>query len=113
MIAVGAVAALVVAATIGVIVSGNSGPEANGDVAVTLCKETIIDQLKDPESARFGTVTAGAEQLQDDGSRVWEVAGTVNAKNSYGGYVGSKPFTCTAKVASGSDSMTATADILD
>lgn len=105
--------ALVVAATIGVIISGNSRPEANGDVAVTLCKETITGQLKDPESARFGTVTAGDEQRHVDGSRVWEVAGTVNAKNSYGGYVGSKPFTCTATVVSGSDSMTATAEILD
>ncbi|MEC4616190.1 hypothetical protein [Tsukamurella tyrosinosolvens] len=112
MIGIGVVAALVLAATVGVLVTGDTSPKSAGDSAVELCKEAITDKLKDPSSAQFGAVTAGDEK-QEDGARVWEVAGTVNAKNSYGGYVGSKPFICTATVLAGSDSMTATASILD
>ncbi|MBC2858764.1 hypothetical protein [Stappia sp. 28M-7] len=43
--------------------------------------------LKDPESARFGTIVAGANA---DG--VVTACGWVNAKNSFGGYTGEKPF---------------------
>lgn len=42
--------------------------------------------LKDPASARFGTMLAGTDK---DGSVI--VCLLVNAKNSYGGYTGEKP----------------------
>lgn len=43
--------------------------------------------LKDPESARFGTI-AGAQTPDGNIS----VCGLVNAKNSFGGYTGEQPF---------------------
>ena len=42
--------------------------------------------LKDPDSARFGEIAAAERE-----SRI-TVCGFVNAKNSYGGYTGMKPF---------------------
>ncbi len=42
--------------------------------------------LKDPESARFGEIYASR-----GGSLIY-VCGWVNARNSFGGYVGEKPF---------------------
>lgn len=47
----------------------------------------VRSSLKDPDSARFGRMIAGKE---DDGS--FTVCLMVNAKNSYGGYSGEKPF---------------------
>jgi hypothetical protein len=44
--------------------------------------------LKDPDSARFG-VLRGAGEPKGKGL---VVCGLVNAKNSFGGYVGSRPF---------------------
>lgn len=44
-------------------------------------------RLKDPDSARFGEFKAGR-----DGKGEITVCGYVNAKNSYGGYTGQKPF---------------------
>jgi len=49
-------------------------------------KEAISNQLKDPASAQFRNVRA----KQFDDSSV--VCGEVNAKNSYGGYIGFKQF---------------------
>lgn len=43
--------------------------------------------LKDPESARFGRMVAGRDK-----AGVLAVCGYVNAKNSFGGYTGEKPF---------------------
>lgn len=43
--------------------------------------------LKDPESARFGSIVAGTNA---DG--VVFACGWVNAKNSFGGYTGEKPY---------------------
>ncbi|MCG8272376.1 hypothetical protein MIC97_12785 [Aquamicrobium sp. NLF2-7] len=50
-------------------------------------KEGIAAILKDPESARFGDFTAA---MTPDGAIY--VCGTVNARNSFGGYAGSSPF---------------------
>lgn len=49
----------------------------------------VRQSLKDPESAIFGRMIAG--RLAENESLVM-VCGWVNAKNSYGGYVGDKPF---------------------
>lgn len=46
----------------------------------------VRQSLKDPESARFGDITAGRSA---DGTTV---CGQVNAKNSYGGYTGPARF---------------------
>lgn len=43
--------------------------------------------LKDPDSAKFGPVIASQA-----GREMIHVCGTVNARNSYGGYTGPKPF---------------------
>lgn len=50
-------------------------------------KQGVAKTLKDPESARFGDKFSAS----DDGQRL-HVCGYVNAKNSYGGYVGMSPF---------------------
>ncbi|MGX1096511.1 hypothetical protein [Amorphus sp. MBR-141] len=47
----------------------------------------VRDALKDPESARFGEMYAGRSP-----SDLVTVCGYVNAKNSFGGYTGEKPF---------------------
>lgn len=47
----------------------------------------VVNQLRDPESARFGSVAADR-----DGEGVVSVCGWVNSKNGYGGYAGDAPF---------------------
>jgi len=54
------------------------------DQAISDAKAAIAMKMKDPESARFAGVVVSPK-----GSTV---CGWVNAKNSYGGYVGYKPF---------------------
>lgn len=61
------------------------------------CIARVTALLKDPESARFGnTIRMGAELDPRDGMLIPSVMYTVmvNAKNSYGGYTGSKPYLC-------------------
>jgi len=48
------------------------------------------EQLKDPDSAKFADVRVLNFTAQ--GTTITMTCGTVNAKNSYGGYVGAKPF---------------------
>ncbi|OQM74937.1 hypothetical protein [Manganibacter manganicus] len=50
-------------------------------------KRDVASSLKDPESARFGSI-----QAVTNSSGVVSACGTVNAKNSFGGYVGERPF---------------------
>lgn len=50
-------------------------------------KQAVIDRLKDPESARFSNIYSVR-----DISGALHTCGLVNARNSYGGYVGSTPF---------------------
>lgn len=49
-------------------------------------QDSVRSKLKDPESARFGKIAAG----EVEGQTI--VCGWVNAKNSYGGYIGMQPF---------------------
>jgi len=49
----------------------------------------IRKNLKDPNSAMFGNMNAG---ISDKSPDTYIVCGWVNSKNSYGGYVGDKPF---------------------
>lgn len=62
-----------------------------------VCIANITAMLKDPESARFGKVIrVGGELDPRNGMLMPSVMYTVmvNAKNSYGGYIGSKPYLC-------------------
>lgn len=54
---------------------------ANDD-QVNKAKKLVVSQLLDPDSARFGAITT-------DGKII---CGTINAKNTFGGYAGSKVF---------------------
>lgn len=55
-------------------------------------KDAVIAKLKDPDSARF----SGVVGVGDPNTGSFSVCGSVNAKNSYGGYTGSKPFAVSA-----------------
>ena len=50
-------------------------------------KQIIADRLKDPDSAKFTGMV-----FSTVGGGPWALCGSVNAKNSYGGYVGKKQF---------------------
>ena len=56
--------------------------------AERIAKETILSMLKDPDSAKFGDVFVG---------RNGTMCGTVNSKNSFGGYTGAQVFTVDAE----------------
>lgn len=69
-----------------------SPPGTVTPITLTPSQRTIVQRevrasLKDPNSAKFGTMAAGRET---DGSIT--VCGLVNAKNSYGGYAGMSGF---------------------
>lgn len=53
-----------------------------------IVKQGVINDLRDPESAKFGSMVAG----KDDIDRI-VVCGYVNARNIFGGYSGMKLFT--------------------
>ena len=55
---------------------------------LALVQDGIKRILKDPESVRFGNMVAGA----DSKGQIRVVCLHVNAKNSYGGYTGDKPY---------------------
>lgn len=57
---------------------------------IDAAKKVVADTLKDPESARFSDVYGIAGENAEPGKHA--VCGRVNAKNSYGGYVGYRPF---------------------
>ncbi|TAX22773.1 hypothetical protein ELI02_28010 (plasmid) [Rhizobium leguminosarum] len=59
-------------------------PSAERDKMI---KESLSGSLKDPYSAVFGQIKTG---MASNG--VIRVCGTVNAKNSFGGYVGMMPY---------------------
>jgi hypothetical protein len=57
---------------------------------VALAQKNVRDKLKDPDSANFRNVELHAGAKPEAGSVY--VCGEVNSKNSYGGYVGFRPF---------------------
>lgn len=60
--------------------------KANIDEKFLLAKNAVKENLKDPESATFRKLFLVKNQKGE------AVCGEVNAKNSYGGYVGFQPF---------------------
>lgn len=63
-------------------------PYPLNDTDTKLIKDAVARSLKDPNSALFGLV-AGTKA---DDEQYVTVCGFVNAKNSFGGYIGQKPF---------------------
>ncbi|WP_136617068.1 MULTISPECIES: hypothetical protein [Mesorhizobium] len=57
------------------------------EAQISSVHDTLLKTLKDPGSAQFGSI--GAVQT---GAGKITICGTVNAKNSMGGYVGFAPF---------------------
>ncbi|MBX3580787.1 MAG: hypothetical protein KF810_02675 [Rhizobiaceae bacterium] len=55
---------------------------------IAAVKRDLAASMKDPESARFGETMMASP----GGAGLINVCGTVNGKNSFGGYTGSKPF---------------------
>lgn len=81
---------------------------------VDTCHQAVVKGLKDPDSVRFGEdwkawkVTAagskpppGMDFSAFNGDEYWNATGMVNAKNSFGGYVGDQLFACDAVVGVG------------
>jgi hypothetical protein len=67
------------------------------EAQIAAVKAYVAESLKDPESARFRGIKATGEVFphKDTGLPTFSgiVCGYVNAKNSYGAYVGMMPFT--------------------
>ena len=54
---------------------------------LAVVKSSVRQAMKDPQSAMFGRIAASISS-----DKVVTVCGFVNGKNSFGGYVGKKPF---------------------
>lgn len=62
-----------------------------GDIADAM--RLVRANLKDPRSAQFSNVAIyDSPEFSNPGKRVRSACGIVNAKNSYGGYVGARRF---------------------
>ena len=61
-----------------------------------LCETAVRNQMKDPESARFKDMHRSRTDrwCTKPPIQVRYYWVTVNGKNSYGGYVGEKPYRC-------------------
>lgn len=60
-------------------------------VAIDTARRTVTSQLKDPDSAKFSQLVRKlAPNARGEPTDV--ICGSVNAKNSFGGYTGSRPF---------------------
>lgn len=88
----------------------NETPKAPPATPITLTSQQVKDieigvraSLKDPDSAKFSGPVLGAKRANGD----IEACGTVNAKNSYGGYVGASPYVATLRDRKVIDSATA------
>ena len=59
---------------------------ACGDSSI---KNAVQGSLKDPDSAKFGSITVVTDKIKNfDGREAKSACATVNAKNSMGGYAG-------------------------
>jgi hypothetical protein len=69
------------------------GPAPDRATGIALVEQAVRSTLKDPDSAKFtwpnGFVSGWYHPFMDHKYVGWITCGTVNAKNSYGGYVGS------------------------
>lgn len=58
--------------------------------AKTLATKKMLERLKDPDSARFGPSIYARASCDEGAYEI--VCGSVNARNSYGGYTGTGPW---------------------
>ena len=80
--------ALIAAAVASIATSAVAGdPIELSEAQIEAVQSVVRDGLKDPDSARFGTIAAGV--IDETG---FMVCGYVNARNSFGGYVGMTVF---------------------
>ena len=87
LLTVAAVAALLAGCQTAQVEPERSTPIPMAPYQIAAIQEGVKAALKDPESARFGDIKAGQ---RSNGDVV--VCGWVNAKNSFGGYIGMVPF---------------------
>lgn len=67
--------------------AGSQGQKSPGDaIFIAKAKATASAQMKDPESAKFRSL------IVHHASQISYVCGEINAKNSFGGYVGYRRF---------------------
>jgi hypothetical protein len=93
-------------------------------LVIDTCQGSVKNQLKDPDSVKFGDdwkswiVTNSdkppkvADYKPENGDKLFSAGGSVNAKNSFGGYVGDQPYGCDAVATTGNE-ITAVAYPLD
>jgi len=80
------------------LLSADYGRDMSPEECVSIAQDTISRGLKDPSSAQFrhGTCVKGywssVPIMSLKKAYGWYQVGEVNAKNSYGGYVGFKPY---------------------
>lgn len=92
-LAVGGCAGQSVESTPGFLIKLRGSPHYSlSEAEMGAIKARLTPMLKDPDSANFGPTMAGK---QPDGTVL--VCGNVNAKNSFGGYIGMKPYYATLK----------------
>jgi hypothetical protein len=76
---------------------------------IDTCQKAIKKNLKDPDSAKFGDwkawpITHPGDKPPkvtyhpEDGDKLYNAAGSVNARNGFGGYVGDQEYGCDASV---------------
>lgn len=81
---------------------------------IDTCQKAIKQDLKDPDSAKFGNdwkawiVTHPPTEQNvpyhpENGDKLYSAGGTVNAKNSFGGYVGYQMYGCDASITTSGD----------
>jgi hypothetical protein len=74
------------------IVAATSQPAPDRAAGTAMIEQAVRETLKDPDSAKFewphGFVSGWYQQPFGKKYVGWITCGTVNAKNSYGGYVG-------------------------
>lgn len=64
------------------------------EAARKMCESSIAAQLKDPDSAKFGSPLRGELRRTAAGNVLRDYYFSVNARNSFGGYTGVKSWTC-------------------
>lgn len=83
-------------------------PESAASTVKYVCEKSVKGQLKDPDSASFTWASMDSDSDPDASYFIYEGAGTVRAKNSFGGMV-VQPFTCSGTYNVGPDTATANA----
>ena len=83
-----------------------------------LLTKGLAKTLKDPDSAKFEWTKIPKEELWPKSRNAFDYCATVNAKNSYGGYIGFQPFigivtTAGGKITGGYTTAIASADQTD